>query len=1812
MPKRSQRRIGSWIFDLLFALALVAAALFRFTGIDWDEDQHLHPDERFLTGVTASVESVDSISAYFDTANSSLNPNNRGAGFFVYGTLPLFIVRYVAEGFGQTGYGQVHLVGRALSAVADLGVVALVYFTASRLFDKRVGLLAAVFSAVTVMQIQQSHFWTVDNFANFFTLLAAYFSIRIASQPHPRPFPLKRGRESEPDQIRGRQNTGIFSIWDFVGFGIAFGMSLASKINQPAVVLGQALMLPAAMAIRLGRLPKEERSQYFSPAFWWVLITGILSVITFRVFQPYAFQGLGIGGWLSNIGTVWAQSAGLGLAERLKDLGIAIFALNPHWVETLASLAAQVNGDADWPPSMQWARRPFWFGLQNIVGWGMGWPLALVCIGGFAWAGWKIYKGDWRKPQVLLWGWGAFYFLLQSLGFNPTMRYFLPVYPVLAIFGGWGVVALWDLGQKTLSCRGARGRGSWGEKLRPWAKPAAGVLGVVAAVGATLWAFAFVQIYQQDVSRVQAARWIYRNVPGPITMVYDRDGESAHQPLPYFYDFAITPETPYITGFAPNEDSELNEITFKYVLAPIQIVVSRGVENPEALARFNQLIDLDALELGKPGDLTVSLPADLFTNPAEQYQIQIVFPEGKGALDFQVGLSSSQTPDQPPQLLIPEHLVSVLGQAANSTFFANMGQAYTFDFQLNEGIVPDQLRLKFTMIEILSLTPVDLHLTLADATGSVLVDQVARLQPSTDKGELGTEQTIELNEPIHLEKDMGLELKLALESDGSITLAGTAVANESSWDDGQPLRIDGYDGFGGIYQGDLNFELYWDEDANKLARFMDVLDRTEYIFITSSRQWGSLPRIPERFPLVLAYYRALMGCPEDQSIESCFINARVGNVHGDYGFELVQVFENAPRLGSWQINDQAAEEAFTVYDHPKVFIFHKTADYDPGKWAELLSQVDLAQVVRLTPKQASGRIPPNLMLPADRLEQQQAGGTWSELFDTDNWINSSPWVSAVVWYLALMALGIAVYPLVRWLLPGLRDGGYPFARLVGLVLLTYFAWMGGSLGLSFSRGWLVVFALLLVAAGVTAAWAQRRELRAEWKAKRGQFLRIELLFLAFFLLMLFIRVANPDLWHPAKGGEKPMDFSYFNAVLKSTSFPPYDPWFAGGYINYYYYGFVLVGSLVKLLGIVPAVAYNLILPSLFAMLALGAYSVAWNLWAAWSSREGKGSRVSPEIVGLAAAIAVLILGNMGSIAMIFEGWVRLGSNGAYAVELFPMQRNFLENLVYQIQHFFALIGWIARGIFMSLGGEGLPFNIGDWYWNPTRIIPAPNESAPITEFPLFTFAYADLHAHMIALPVTVLGLAWALSAVLSRAWNGLKNKWQVGASLILGAIVIGSLRPINTWDFPTYLVIGMIAAGYAIWKYGPRVKNEDGKPRPVWSWVLAAPVALALLSVLAYKPFTDWYRQGYANIRLWDGTQTPSASYLVHWTIFLFFIIAWMIWETRQWMASTPLSSVRKLEKSAFLIYVGIVLFVAVAAWLFLGGVAITWLVLPLLVWVGLLFIRPGQDEGKRLVLFIVGTGLFLTLFVEVIVLQGDISRMNTVFKFYMQAWVLLALGAAFALGWTLDALRNWSPSWRGVWQFGSAFLIICGMLFMFFGVTAKMRDRMSEFAPWSLDGMAYMESAVTFDQEQRIDLVWDHDAIRWLQENVQGSPVIVEAQIPEYRWGTRITVYTGLPTVLGWNWHQRQQREFVPGNDIQGRENEIKGFYTGTDLALIKDFLQKYRVQYIVVGQLERAYYPGPGLDKFEAQDGILWEEVYRNEGTVIYKVSDFVLADN
>jgi YYY domain-containing protein len=1707
-----------WVYDLLLIIVLVVGAHFRTIGLNWDSSQHLHPDERFLTMVETSLmppstpgtqlgppptsatqswreaysKSLHDCAAwggYFDTSCSPLNPNNRGYNFYVYGDLPILGVRYIAQGLNSvdawaanlisagkvsgplaalltplarspdwTGYDGIELVGRQVSTLADLLTIILMYATASRLYSRKVALLTAAFSVLAVLQIQISHFFTVETTTNLFMFAALYFAVRIATGEWHPAYDVPQGT-GDRYLAYLKILIGDPLLWATIGFGVAQGAAMASKISA----VPEAMLLPAAFGILYARmrdrapesvssavaegpeLEDESPRGGFDPAVLvlaLLIIGGAVCVLAFRVFQPYAFVGL---------------------------------RPNPAWIDQIKAQRAQASGDVDFPPALQWANRSIFFGGINMVLWGLGIPFGILALMGYLWMGWRILRGEW-KEHLLLWGWTGFYFAWQSLQMNPTMRYFMPVYPLAAMMAAWFLVRL-------AHTRVASRPRADGEMRSFSLRPIAIGIGVTVLLLTAAWAYAFTRIYTRDHTRVAASKWIYQNVPAAFTLpIQTADGAETYQQLAFPYGGLIQPGAPFRTAFITRASGSLAEVQIANAVNPTGLPL--------------------------PQTLTVSLSEQADAAP------WAVLATGKLSSDF--GTQSDPR-----------------------------GESYTVKFD--------------------------------------------------------TPATLEAGKIYYLTATL---------SEGALEITGSAPVLESSWDDPLPLRMTDYDPYGGLYQDGLNMELYWDDNAEKLNRLIGTLDTGDYIFISSDRQWATTTRLPERYPLTTAYYRALIGCPSEREILWCYNVAKPGQFKGQLGFDLVNVFESFPTFGKWQVNDQFAEEAFTVYDHPKVLIFKKSADYDPATVRELLGAVDTSHAIHVLPGQASSR-PADLMLPAARLAAQRAGGTWSQLFDLNGLQNRYPYLGLLLWYVTIFALGIFVYPLLRLILPGLRDRGYPLARLSGLLIWSYLAWLAGSAGIAYSRLNIGLILLGLALLGAALAFLQRRELGDEWRERWRYYLLVEGLFLGFFVLDLLIRLGNPDLWHPAKGGERPMDFSYLSAVIKSTTFPPYDPWFAGGYINYYYYGFVLAATPIKLLGIVPAVAYNMVLPTLYAMLAMGGFSLVWNLvsgspysprpapFGGASRGEGvevRGARWSTLFnfrfwAAFAASAVLVLIGNLGVPRMLYQGFVRLGAP---------------NELTIPASNAFQRVIWATQGFVKTVGGERLPYGPGDWYWNPSRVIPAPNEIEPITEFPLFTFIYGDLHAHMLALPLTLLALGWSLSVLLARArW---RNIWVMLASLAFGGLAIGALRPTNTWDFPTYLALGCLTLIYTVWCYGPPFFPRTVDPLLRLAYALGGAVLLTAFSVLLFKPFADWYAQAYGAVDLWKGTHTPLTSYVTQWGLFLFVIVSWMTWETRDWLATTPVSALNKLRPVVPYIVVGLVSLLLLIGLLLFDGARVALLALPLAAWAAVLLVRPGLSDAKRAVLFTVGTALFLTVVVEVVVLRGDIGRMNTVFKFYLQVWVLLAISAAAGFGWLLPAMDEWTPGWRAAWETTGILIVAGGFMFMLMGGMDKIRDRWEPGAPHTLDSMAYMPYATYDDQGQILDLKSDYDAIRWMQQNVKGSPVIVEANCVEYHWCTRFTIYTGLPGVVGWNWHQRQQRGAVAdgggGLWVEQRVQDIDLFYLNPDREAARAFLERYDVEYIVVGGLERAYYPGIGLEKFTEYDGILWDEVYDNSGTQIYKV--------
>jgi len=1747
LRRTSWRLRDQWIWILALLVILGAGAYLRLTGIFWGDYSFLHPDERFFVWVTADVSPVKSLSEYFNTAISTLNPHNVGHTFFVYGTFPVIVTRYLADAiFNVIGWNEILQVGRVFSAVMDLTTVFLVYLLGTRLFNRKIGVLGAAFSAFAVMQIQQSHFYTADSFSTTFTTLALYFAARLATQPVLSLAELVKTCWYKGEAFRN-------SLW----FGIAIGLAMACKINTALM----AVLLPAAWFIYILRHPRDERDAFWGLAIGHLVIGGAAAFLIFRIFQPYAFSGPGFFGLIPN----------------------------EKWIANLRELASQMTGNVDFPPALQWARRPVTFSFTNMVTWGMGLAMGILAWAGFIWMGIRQLNGMWKR-SLLVWGWTAIYFVWQSLQGNPTMRYELPIYPTLALIAGWALWNLWDLGNRYIDR----------QKLKNgrWLKIAAVLTGVI-TIGATLaWAFAFSRIYTRSLTRLEGSRWVMQNVPGPVTLEIASASGINHQPLTFSSMQALRSGVPLTVGLTAQTSGILSSVELTGIQdlsanpnsKTLQVFVYE--EGSTIGGGFGVLVnnfpysDLSLLRW------VIPLDQPLTVQSGHRYKIEIhlVEPDMVLGISGSGGVSIQTLSGTVHQVLAPFVDTVRMDQPQEIRFGATKSGSIT----------------RITMPHVVDVTATagikSLKMTLAAETNLekplAVTEIVNDFSASGDPRGRPFVWTLDQQIPIVAGEQYSLRMEL-ITGGGAIALNGDAIAIETPWDDSVPFRADGYDPFAGIYQGDLNFEMYWDDSPDKLARFESVLDRADYVTISSNRQWGTTTRVPERYPLTTVYYRELMGCPAAMELLTCYRDAQVGTFKGRLGFELIKVFQSNPNLGSFQINDQYAEEAFTVYDHPKVFVFKKTADYSLSRVQQTLGAVDLSTVIHVIPGQAKS-YPADLLMPSEMTARQQAGGTWAEIFNTDAFINRYPGVGAVVWYFAIFLIGAIIYPFLRIAMKGLPDLGYPLAKMAGLLLLTWMVWMAGSNSIAFSRVTIWAAAVVLAIGSLTLAWWRRDDFRQEIKQRWCYYLTVEAVGLAFFLLFLAVRLGNPDLWHPNYGGEKPMDFAYFNAVIKSTTFPPYNPWYAGAWINYYYYGFVIAAVPIKWLGIVPSVAYNLLLPTFFSLVALGAYSFGWNVqkWlhnrTEYEAEKQKLPSVPPWIAGLISAVGMLILGNLGTLRMIWHGVMKLAAPGG----------------VIDGSNLITRIGWTVQGLGQYISGVALPYSPGDWYWIPSRAVKGGDA---ITEFPFFTFLYGDPHAHMFALPITLLALGWALSLVLGK-W-----RWKIGErvggwlpftlSVFLGAVTIGSLRPTNTWDLPTYLGLALAAIIYTTLRYAEVPKSFLPGLSPAARRLTVAFGSVLLLGVLSfvlYQPYQNWYAQGYSKFAIWTGEKTRLWDYFTHWGLFLVIIVVWLFRETIEWLEQTPVSALNKLRPVKSLLAVLATLFVVVILFLTLRQkVGIAWLTVTLAVWALVLILRPGQPDAKRAVLFMIGTAAVLTLAVEVVVLVGDINRMNTVFKFYLQAWTLFSLSAAASLFWLIPQVElKWKAGWRTSWSVAVGALVFCALLYPVTAGPAKIRDRISPTAPHTLDGMAYMQTATYYDQNGPLDLNNDFRAIRWLQENVIGSPVIVEANTPEYRWGSRISIYTGLPATIGWNWHQRQQRASIPDTSVWARIDEITAFYNTTNLEQARNFLQKYNVKYIIVGQLEHLTYDAAGIAKYPAYSGQFWRPVYQDGITTIYEV--------
>ena len=899
--------------------------------------------------------------------------------------------------------------------------------------------------------------------------------------------------------------------------------------------------------------------------------------------------------------------------------------------------------------------------------------------------------------------------------------------------------------------------------------------------------------------------------------------------------------------------------------------------------------------------------------------------------------------------------------------------------------------------------------------------------------------------------------------------APARFGNEA-WDDGLPLPMPGHDT--APYAGPV-LPLFDPDSPQKAETVVSAMKNSDWIAVTSNRVYGNVTRIPEVFPMSRAYYRALF--------------------EGRLGFELAADFSSYPSLGPLKFPDDRAEEQFTVYDHPRVLLFKRTPGFSP----ERVTQILLASMPKTPPTLGdwekfprSRRIVSAPIYPPRRDDLLKSARRAPTL-ETGTGSFGSP----VVWYLAVLLVGAVAFPITHAFFPRLADRGAGVARILGLVGMTYVFAVVVQLGLlpnGRRSAWLCLLATAVVSG--TLFW-RRRHLVLGFFRERGRLvLAGEIAFAAGFLIFLGIRALNPEIYW----GEKPMDFSILNILVRTRTLPASDPWFAGAPLGYYTFGQQMIAFLTLLTGLSTRFTFNLAFGLLGGLMLQGAFTLARN----WTGRLRAG------IVG---AALVAVFGNLAG-----------------------------------------LREWIFNH-------RALDWN---YFWATSRVI-----KDTINEYPLWNLMFADLHAHVLAMPIFLLVITAALHFVRVHALPPARLVSRIASGTILG-FAVASQALTNAWDVPLLagtLLIVLLVAGTA-----------EGFGHRSLTRLLPGGCAALVMAGAAVLPL--WVRGGGGPG--WGWEQEPGAKGLDVLTVFgLFFFLAfaWWLGFFSQRMREGGLDGWRRL-----------VLLVCIAALLVvLGFVSVEVFALAgVLLFAAAALDRATDDEG-RLACALVAAAFFLILFTQRIFIS---DRMNTFFKLYLEAWLLFAVATAplvFRSRERAGTFGRWPLAVRGFWG-----LLVLAALFT--TVTAARGAVSNHFAAYSgpsLDGLRYLE-------ESRPG---EYRAILWLRRQLRGTPVILEAQGPSYQDFSRISMNTGLPTVLGWEHHVKQRGN--PESEVVERREAVERIYSAADAAAIERLLRRYHVGYVYVGWLERRTYPAEGLRKFDSARN-LFELVYENREAKVYRV--------
>ncbi len=773
-------------------------------------------------------------------------------------------------------------------------------------------------------------------------------------------------------------------------------------------------------------------------------------------------------------------------------------------------------------------------------------------------------------------------------------------------------------------------------------------------------------------------------------------------------------------------------------------------------------------------------------------------------------------------------------------------------------------------------------------------------------------------------------------------------------------------------------------------------------------------------------------------------------------------------------------------------------------------------------------------------------------------------------------LGILVFPIIFTVFWKLPDRGYSISKLLSLLLLVYIIWILGSFDFNYNLK--ISASVILICFGIISFitfYYNYNYILSFIKREYSLILLIDVIFVLVFAIWLFIRNLDPTIYHT----EQVMDFTILNSVMNTSSYPPNDLWYSGNPINYYYYGYLIFGIFFEYLQIEVSLAYNLAIPLIASLSSIVLFGLIWNICTCF--------QISKLNITLVSICTVTVFNFFSNFQPILE---------------------FLNSIQILPKEF---ILWIAiDGLNYNTESISIFPNDHYWWWRATRVINTfdilSNASLDytITEFPFFTFALADLHPHLISIPIYLMFLTLLFNYNILNNHNKIISQTKIISNnvfFLFISVTFGSLMITNTWNIPSIFLLLFGTAiipvrNYFTYKTFFRFK---------------IPLYVSIMSLLLFLPFYNNYVPPVNQIDVVGAISSRFIHIFIVWGFFICIILLFLtiVYRTKHHyfingrllnLSFSILPVIFMILIWSILIFVkdtfdgnllfmiinkNISLLLILIIFLLLSHLLITKTEIPIIN--NQPYLTTNSSNGIYFIITILLIGVVLILIPEYFFIKDQFgNRMNTVFKFSFQSWILFTVFTPFLI----YSISTYVRKYRIYYYI--SFLLI-SILYLYYSI-AFINLQVNNW-----DKTPSINAHKNFSVHNKMT----YDSIQWIQNNLPQGSIILEAPGDSYSNFSKISSFSGYPTVLGWIGHQRQWRPFEL-EEIFKREKDIENIYISNNINRVKELIKEYGIKYIYLGIQENIKYGEENISKNTFR--LFGKRIYQSEeminGTYIY----------